>query len=53
MRTSDGVSPLATTQVAFSAIAFILVYSLLGAADFYLLAKYARRGPVEGPAVEA
>jgi cytochrome d ubiquinol oxidase subunit I len=46
MRTSDAVSPLATSQVATSAIAFILVYTLLGVADFYLLFKYARRGPV-------
>jgi cytochrome bd ubiquinol oxidase subunit I len=53
MRTADGVSPLGTTQVALSAAGFILVYSLLGAADFYLLAKYARRGPVDAPAARA
>ncbi len=47
MRTADAVSPLATIQVALSAIGFIVVYSLLGIADFYLLFKYARRGPVE------
>jgi cytochrome d ubiquinol oxidase subunit I len=46
MKTADAVSPIATTQVALSVVAFTLVYSLLGAADFYLLAKYARRGPV-------
>jgi len=45
MRTSDAVSPIATAQVAVSAVAFIVVYTLLGAADFYLLYKYARRGP--------
>jgi len=45
MRTADAVSPIAAGQVAVSAVAFILVYSLLGAADLYLLAKYARRGP--------
>jgi cytochrome d ubiquinol oxidase subunit I len=45
MRTSDAVSPLAVSQVAVSALAFILVYSLLGVADFYLLFKYARKGP--------
>jgi cytochrome d ubiquinol oxidase subunit I len=49
MRTSDAVSPIAAGQVAVSAVAFILVYTLLGAADYYLLAKYARRGP-EDPA---
>jgi cytochrome d ubiquinol oxidase subunit I len=47
MRTADAVSPLATSQVALSAIAFTVVYTLLGIADFYLLFKYARRGPVE------
>jgi cytochrome d ubiquinol oxidase subunit I len=31
--------------VAVSALAFILVYGLLGIADFYLLFKYARKGP--------
>ena len=45
MRTSDAVSPLAVSQVAVSAAAFILVYLLLGIADFYLLFKYARKGP--------
>jgi len=47
MRTADAVSPLATTQVALSVVGFIVVYTLLGVADFYLLFKYARRGPVE------
>jgi cytochrome bd ubiquinol oxidase subunit I len=46
MKTADAVSPLTTPQVAISAVAFILVYTLLGAADFYLLAKYARQGPI-------
>ena len=50
MRTADAVSPVSASQVAVSAVAFILVYSLLGAADFYLLAKYARRGPVDDDA---
>ena len=49
MRTAEAVSPIAAGQVAVSAAAFILVYSLLGAADFYLLAKYARRGPEDSP----
>ncbi len=47
MKTADAVSPLATIQVALSAIGFIAVYTLLGIADFYLLFKYARRGPVD------
>jgi len=50
MRTSEAVSPIGTMQVAISAVAFILVYSLLGAADIYLLAKYARRRPEDTPA---
>jgi len=45
MRTSDAVSPIATEQVAVSLVAFILVYALLGAADIYLLRKYALQGP--------
>ncbi|MGQ9752965.1 MAG: cytochrome ubiquinol oxidase subunit I [Thermoanaerobaculaceae bacterium] len=45
MRTKDAVSSLAPIQVATTAPAFILVYGLLGAADFYLLFKYARKGP--------
>jgi len=45
MRTKDAVSPIATVQVATSLVAFFLVYALLGAADFYLLVKFARKGP--------
>ena len=47
MKTSDAVSPIATVQVATSLVGFFLVYSLLGAADFYLLFKFARKGPVD------
>ncbi len=46
MKTSDAVSTaINTTQVATSLIAFTLIYTLLGVADFYLLAKFARKGP--------
>jgi cytochrome d ubiquinol oxidase subunit I len=45
MRTRDAASTLGTAQVFTTLIGFILVYGLLGIADFYLLAKYARRGP--------
>lgn len=45
MRTKDAVSPIATSQVATSLVAFFLVYALLGAVDFYLLSKFARKGP--------
>ena len=45
MRTKDAVSPIATSQVAISLAAFLLVYSALGAIAFYLIGKQARRGP--------
>ncbi|MBQ7739094.1 MAG: cytochrome ubiquinol oxidase subunit I [Desulfovibrionaceae bacterium] len=45
MRTSDGVSPLQTTQVSISFVAFIILYTVLGILDIYLLRKYAIRGP--------
>jgi cytochrome d ubiquinol oxidase subunit I len=45
MKTSDGVSPIAQSQVLVSFIAFILVYGILGAMGFYLMAKSAAKGP--------
>ncbi len=45
MRTPEAVSPIDTIQVATTLMGFVLVYGLLGAVDFYLLAKYARKGP--------
>ncbi len=45
MKTSQAVSPLISTQVVISLIAFVVLYSLLGLADFFLLFKYARKGP--------
>jgi cytochrome d ubiquinol oxidase subunit I len=45
MKTGDAVSPIGTSQVAVSLVAFMLVYSLLGAAGFYLLYRFARKGP--------
>lgn len=45
MRTSDAVSPLSVAQVATTLIGFVVLYGLLGIADFYLLFKYARKGP--------
>lgn len=45
MRTADAVSPIAASQVAVSFAAFILVYGLLGLAAFFLIFKYARKGP--------
>jgi len=45
MRTADAVSPIAVSQVGTTLVAFILVYGLLGLAAFFLLFKYARKGP--------
>ncbi|EFL52292.1 cytochrome bd ubiquinol oxidase subunit I [Solidesulfovibrio fructosivorans JJ]] len=45
MRTKDAVSPLATSQVAISLVAFFVVYILLAVIDIFLLAKYARKQP--------
>ena len=44
---ADAVSPISTVQVGVSALGFILVYTLLGIVDFYLLAKFARHGPAD------
>ena len=48
MRTSDAASPIDVSQVLFSLIGFIVVYGLLGAIGFYLIATNAKKGPVEG-----
>jgi cytochrome d ubiquinol oxidase subunit I len=45
MRTENAASPIAVSQVATTTVAFILVYGLLGIVDYYLLFKYARKGP--------
>jgi cytochrome d ubiquinol oxidase subunit I len=45
MKTADAVSPVATTQVLPSLLAFILVYSLLGAIAVYWIVQFARLGP--------
>lgn len=44
-KTADGASPVAVSQVAASLVAFILVYSVLGAAGFYLMFQKAKKGP--------
>ncbi len=53
MKTSDAVSPIAASQVGVSLGAFILVYSLLGAAAFFLMGRYARLGPQPAPGAAA
>ncbi len=45
MRTSDAVSPVPAGNVAISLVAFIVVYTMLGLIDIYLLRKYACKGP--------
>jgi cytochrome bd ubiquinol oxidase subunit I len=50
MKTSDAVSNIASSQVAISLAAFIVLYSLLGLTAFVLIAKTARRGPAEAAA---
>lgn len=45
MRTADAVSPVPSENVLISLIAFIVVYTLLGALDIFLLRKYALKGP--------
>ena len=45
-RTEDAVSPnVSTAMVAFSLVAFTLVYGILMVVDGYLLVKFARKGP--------
>ena len=45
MKTSEAFSPVATSQVLTSLIAFILIYGILGALGFFLIIKNARKGP--------
>lgn len=45
MKTSDAYSLIQPGQIVVSLIGFILVYSLLGAIDIYLLYKNAVKGP--------
>jgi cytochrome d ubiquinol oxidase subunit I len=45
MRTSEAASPIAGYQVMISLIAFVVIYGLLGAVGFFLMAKNAIKGP--------
>ena len=45
MKTSDAVSPVASSQVFISLVSFVLVYGFLGAAGVYLIVKQIKRGP--------
>jgi cytochrome d ubiquinol oxidase subunit I len=50
LKTADAASPVAASQVMTSLVGFILVYGLLGIAGFYLIADFAKKGPL--PAIE-
>jgi cytochrome d ubiquinol oxidase subunit I len=50
MKTKDAVSPIATSQVGISFVAFIVVYGILGMVAFYLMRKFAIQGPEPLPA---
>ncbi len=52
MRTSDAVSPVPSSSVGLSLLAFVVIYSFLGALDIYLLRKYALKGPASAPTPE-
>jgi len=45
MKTASAVSSIAVSQVAVSLAAFIAVYGLLGALGYFLIFKYAVKGP--------
>jgi cytochrome d ubiquinol oxidase subunit I len=45
MKTAEGVSAIAVSQVAVSLAAFIGVYGLLGAIGYFLILRYAIKGP--------
>jgi cytochrome d ubiquinol oxidase subunit I len=53
MRTADAASKaVSASQVVLSLSAFVVLYSVLGIVDVYLLARYAKRGP-DAPATAA
>lgn len=53
LRTSDAVSQSITvSQVVISLTGFTLLYGGLGVIDIYLLTKFARKGPEQGPAAQ-
>jgi cytochrome bd ubiquinol oxidase subunit I len=45
MRTSDAVSPVASSQVWTTLIGFVIVYGFLGAVGFWLISRIVRTGP--------
>ena len=53
MKTSDAVSPLASSQIIFSIVSLVVFYLILFASDFYLLIKFAKKGPQDEVKVNA
>ncbi len=49
MRTSEAVSPVSTSQVAFTLVGFLVLYSLIGILAFWLMARYIKAGPEPEP----
>ena len=47
VRVEDAVSNLAVAQVATTLVGFVVIYGLLGAIDYFLMAKFAIKGPDE------
>ena len=48
LKTSDAVSPTSSTLIVGSSLAvFVLLYTALGLADFWLMRRYARLDPPE------
>ncbi|MEZ4552238.1 MAG: cytochrome ubiquinol oxidase subunit I [Desulfobacterales bacterium] len=45
LRITDGGSTLPSGQVFVSLMGFVLVYGMLGALAFFLMARYAKKGP--------
>ncbi|TYB58871.1 cytochrome ubiquinol oxidase subunit I [Nonomuraea sp. PA05] len=45
LRTSDAMSPVTEGQMVFSLAAFVTVFTILIAVNYWLLARQARRGP--------
>lgn len=53
VRTAEAASTLAESQVWTTLIGFVLVYTFLGLVNFYLIYRFARRGPEEATALRS
>ncbi|MGM9988478.1 MAG: cytochrome ubiquinol oxidase subunit I [Bacillaceae bacterium] len=54
MKTTDGISAIASSQVIFSFVGLVIFYTILIIADVYLMVKHAKKGPapLEVPTTE-